>query len=83
VFPCFGAPVLPEHSKLGQHGFARNEIWKFDSTVMDNDAGVSVRFGGLSLVWLEARGLLIILQSLKPTQGSLGCSRNPFLWLTL
>lgn len=44
VFPCFGAPTLPEHSKLGQHGFARNETWKFDSTVMDNDAGVSVRF---------------------------------------
>ncbi|EGO03242.1 hypothetical protein SERLA73DRAFT_174702, partial [Serpula lacrymans var. lacrymans S7.3] len=43
VFPCFGAPVHPEHSRLGQHGFARSEVWKFDSIVMDNDAGVSVR----------------------------------------
>ncbi|CAA7265791.1 unnamed protein product [Cyclocybe aegerita] len=44
VFPCFGAPVHPEHFKLAQHGFARNEIWKFDSIVMDNGVGVSVRF---------------------------------------
>jgi len=43
VFPCFGAPTHPEHSKLAQHGFARNEVWKYDSTVMDNEAGVSVR----------------------------------------
>ncbi|KAJ3512433.1 hypothetical protein NLJ89_g3521 [Agrocybe chaxingu] len=44
VFPCFGAPTHPEHSKLTQHGFARNEVWKFESIVMDNEAGVSVRF---------------------------------------
>ncbi|KAJ2920337.1 hypothetical protein MD484_g222, partial [Candolleomyces efflorescens] len=44
VFPCFGAPERPEHKKLAQHGFARNETWKFDSVVMDNEAGVSVRF---------------------------------------
>jgi len=43
VFPCFGAPTHPAHSKLGQHGFARSETWKFDSVVMDNNAGVSVR----------------------------------------
>lgn len=43
VFPCFGPPVHPEHSRLPQHGFARSELWKFDSVVMDNDAGVSVR----------------------------------------
>ncbi|KAI6162198.1 galactose mutarotase-like domain-containing protein [Pisolithus thermaeus] len=43
VFPCFGPPIHPEHSRLPQHGFARNEPWKFDSVVMDNDAGVSVR----------------------------------------
>ncbi|KAI6047629.1 galactose mutarotase-like domain-containing protein [Pisolithus marmoratus] len=43
VFPCFGPPVHPEHTRLPQHGFARNELWKFDSIVMDNDAGVSVR----------------------------------------
>ncbi|KAF9056177.1 galactose mutarotase-like domain-containing protein [Panaeolus papilionaceus] len=44
VFPCFGAPTHPDHEKLPQHGFARKETWKYDSTVMDNDAGVSVRF---------------------------------------
>ena len=43
VFPCFGAPSHPEHAKLGQHGFARSEIWTFDGIVMDNDAGVSVK----------------------------------------
>jgi len=43
VFPCFGPPVHPQHSKLSQHGFARNSVWSFDSIVMDNDAGVSVR----------------------------------------
>ena len=43
VFPCFGAPAHPEHMKLSQHGFARSEIWSFNSTIMDNDAGVSVR----------------------------------------
>ncbi|KDR85000.1 hypothetical protein GALMADRAFT_233547 [Galerina marginata CBS 339.88] len=43
VFPCFGAPTHPDHSKLAQHGFARNETWKLDSIVMDNEAGVSIR----------------------------------------
>lgn len=43
VFPCFGPPEHPEHSKLAQHGFARNETWTFDSVVMDNETGVSVR----------------------------------------
>lgn len=43
VFPCFGPPEHPDHSKLPQHGFARNEFWAFDSVVMDNDAVVSVR----------------------------------------
>ncbi|KAI9444816.1 galactose mutarotase-like protein [Lactarius indigo] len=43
VFPCFGPPEHPDHSKLPQHGFARNEIWTFDSVVTDDDAGVSVR----------------------------------------
>jgi len=42
VFPCFGPPEHPDHSKLPQHGFARNELWAFDSVVMDNDARVSV-----------------------------------------
>ncbi|KAN0124774.1 Galactose mutarotase-like domain containing protein [Russula decolorans] len=43
VFPCFGPPEHPDHSKLPQHGFARNEVWVFESVVMDNNAGVSVR----------------------------------------
>lgn len=43
VFPCFGPPEHPDHSKLPQHGFARNELWAFDGVVMDSDAGVSVR----------------------------------------
>ncbi|KAF9481423.1 galactose mutarotase-like protein [Pholiota conissans] len=42
VFPCFGAPTHPDHSKLSQHGFARSETWTFEKVVMDNEAGVSV-----------------------------------------
>lgn len=45
VFPCFGAPVHPSHTKLPQHGFARSNVWTFSSIVMDNEAGVSVRLG--------------------------------------
>jgi len=48
VFPCFGAPSHPDHSKLTQHGFARNESWMFEQIVMDNDAGVSVRLSAFS-----------------------------------
>jgi D-hexose-6-phosphate mutarotase len=48
VFPCFGAPTHPDHSKLSQHGFARNEAWSFDKVLLDNEAGVSVRFGQLT-----------------------------------
>jgi len=44
VFPCFGAPTHPDHSKLTQHGFARSEMWNLDKILLDNDAGVSVRF---------------------------------------
>ncbi|KAI0932205.1 hypothetical protein AcV5_004508 [Taiwanofungus camphoratus] len=43
VFPCFGAPTHSEHSRLGQHGFARSETWIFDSIVLDSEAGVSVK----------------------------------------
>ncbi|KAI0308194.1 galactose mutarotase-like protein [Multifurca ochricompacta] len=43
VFPCFGPPEHPDHSRLPQHGFARNEIWTFDSVLFDNDTGVSVQ----------------------------------------
>ncbi|KAG8808374.1 hypothetical protein FRC18_005058 [Serendipita sp. 400] len=43
VFPIFGPPVKPEHSKLGQHGFARSSVWHWDDVVMDTDTGVSIR----------------------------------------
>ncbi|KIJ25752.1 hypothetical protein M422DRAFT_38502 [Sphaerobolus stellatus SS14] len=43
VFPFFGPVTRPEHAQLSQHGFARNEVWKFDSVVLDSEAGVSVR----------------------------------------
>jgi len=45
VFPCFGPPTHPDHSRLPQHGFARREIWKLDKIIMDNEAGVSVKLG--------------------------------------
>lgn len=43
VFPCFGAPTHPDHLKLAQHGFARNETWQFGGIVLDSEGGVSVR----------------------------------------
>jgi D-hexose-6-phosphate mutarotase len=36
--------------KLAQHGFARNEVWEFDSIVTDNDEGVSVRLSKYCLI---------------------------------
>lgn len=33
---------------MGQHGFARSTVWKFDSVVMDNETGVSVRLGEIT-----------------------------------
>ncbi|KDN50312.1 hypothetical protein RSAG8_01648, partial [Rhizoctonia solani AG-8 WAC10335] len=43
AFPFFGPPSKPEHQKMGQHGFTRSTVWKWDSVVMDNEAGVAVR----------------------------------------
>ena len=43
VFPCFGAPTHPDHTKLNQHGFARSEVWSFDGIETDNDTAVSVK----------------------------------------
>ncbi|KAF8707784.1 Glucose-6-phosphate 1-epimerase, partial [Rhizoctonia solani] len=43
AFPFFGPPSKPEHQKMGQHGFARSTVWKWDSVVMDNETGVAVR----------------------------------------
>lgn len=70
VFPCFGAPEHPEHVKLSQHGFARNSVWAFDSVVMDNDAGVSVRFSAscrpaFTLQWRLTRRMTAVV-ALQP-----------------
>lgn len=35
---------MDAHSKLSQHGFARNYNWTYSALVMDRDEGVSVRF---------------------------------------
>lgn len=40
VFPCFGAPVHPQHLKLSQHGFARSEIWTFAGSSSEDSAEV-------------------------------------------
>lgn len=51
VFPFFGAPTRPEHSKLPQHGYARTSYWTWDgSTVIDNEISVSVRLSTLSFI---------------------------------
>lgn len=73
VFPCFGPPEHPDHSKLPQHGFARNEFWTFDSVVMDNDAGVSVRLSehrSLSINGLQANNQRLQHYSRIPTSPS-------------
>jgi glucose-6-phosphate 1-epimerase len=43
VWPNFGPPTHPEHSKLNQHGFARNSVWVFDGILSDTDDEVSVK----------------------------------------
>jgi glucose-6-phosphate 1-epimerase len=35
---------------MGQHGFARSTVWKWDSVVMDNETGVAVRLGKSSII---------------------------------
>lgn len=45
AFPFFGPPSREEDKKMGQHGYARGEEWELLKTVMDNEAGVSVKFG--------------------------------------
>lgn len=46
VFPVFGPPPSspPEYAALKQHGYARNQDWKVEKVVLDNNDGVSVRF---------------------------------------
>ncbi len=43
VFPAFAYPSHPDHLKMGVHGFARNEYWKWDGNLVDNDSEISVR----------------------------------------
>ncbi|KAG8926788.1 hypothetical protein FRC02_008683 [Tulasnella sp. 418] len=44
AFPIFGPPQREQDKAMSQHGIARSSVWKFDHTVMDNEAGVSVKF---------------------------------------
>ena len=59
VFPIFGAPdpTKPKFSKLSQHGYARSSTWSYDKTVMDNEAGVSVKLSAFPLSPVLALGL--------------------------
>ncbi|KAF9049563.1 galactose mutarotase-like protein [Hymenopellis radicata] len=43
VFPAFAYPSHPDHLKMGVHGFARNEFWKWDGNLVDNESEISVR----------------------------------------
>lgn len=51
VFPCFGPPTHPEHSRLPQHGFARSESWEFDDVLVDDAVSVSVRLSKCFAAW--------------------------------
>ncbi|KAK0465017.1 galactose mutarotase-like domain-containing protein [Desarmillaria tabescens] len=51
VFPCFGAPIHPDHAHLSQHGFARNSVWSWDGTLTDEEEYVSIK---LTLQPMEA-----------------------------
>ncbi|KAJ7092737.1 galactose mutarotase-like domain-containing protein [Mycena epipterygia] len=42
VFPCFGPPTHPEHSRLPQHGFARSSTWGWDNVIKDEGERLSV-----------------------------------------
>ncbi|KAL6304278.1 galactose mutarotase-like protein [Sparassis latifolia] len=80
VFPCFGAPTHPEHSKLSQHGFARSEKWILENIVMDNEAGVSVRFGMHNDTAYQHRALADSwnLAALEPTAAIQAKFERPF-----
>ncbi|KAK0188951.1 galactose mutarotase-like protein [Armillaria mellea] len=43
VFPCFAYPTHPDHLKLAMHGFARNERWKWDGNIIDDNSEISVK----------------------------------------
>ncbi|KAG7450508.1 galactose mutarotase-like protein [Guyanagaster necrorhizus] len=43
VFPCFGPPTHPDHTRLNQHGFARHSVWSWDGTSIDEKDAVSIK----------------------------------------
>lgn len=82
VFPCFGAPTHPEHLKLGQHGFARSETWTFNSIVMDNEAGVSVKLSMCDFHPMRTHGPTDDPQPSRPRQASRKDMNAPSTWPT-
>ncbi|KIY71637.1 galactose mutarotase-like protein [Cylindrobasidium torrendii FP15055 ss-10] len=43
VFPCFGPPSHPDHTRLSQHGFARSTLWSWGGVTEDNEKVVVVK----------------------------------------
>ncbi|KAG9128327.1 hypothetical protein FRC07_000835 [Ceratobasidium sp. 392] len=76
AFPFFGPPTKPEHSKMGQHGFARSTVWKWDSVVMDNETGVSVRLG--THLGIDNWSFIDFRAVLEPTPEIKAVFPNPF-----
>ena len=68
VFPVFGAPELPQFSKLKQHGYARGSTWSFASVLADDDSSVSVKLCERSryLVLASTRFLICTQPSIPP-----------------
>jgi D-hexose-6-phosphate mutarotase len=64
VFPVFGAPVLPQFSKLKQHGYARCSIWNLTSVPVDDASTVSVKLCGYNPLLMFASIFLIYLEPL-------------------
>ncbi len=78
VFPCFGAPTHPDHARLNQHGFARNSVWNWDGTSIDEKDYVSVQLSESPMSWItlctHAHS-----QALKPTEAIAAVYSKPFL----
>lgn len=69
---------------MGQHGFARGTTWAFDSIVMDNEAGVSVRFSTFTLQPSPQSHLHLVPGQLSSRTTPSEQSSNPTSnWLTL
>lgn len=66
---------------MGQHGFARSTIWKFDSVVMDKEHDVSVRLGKLHIWTQRSTRVSFLIYSnlvLEPTPEIKAVFPNPF-----